>query len=126
MIDMPRIFTIAHMLIRVTGILLLILGLLIWAENMANLINIHMLLGLILVLSMWVFAAAAVSAGASMGAAIGVAVTGLIVLAVGMTQDPVFGGSVVIKIVHVLLGLAAISVAEAVAGNIRRNRVASA
>src|SRR5579859_4017568 len=126
MIGMPRILTISHMLIRITGILLLILGLLIWAENMANLIPIHMLLGLILVLSMWVFAVAAVSAGAGMGVGIGVAVVGLIVLALGMTQDPVFGGSLVIKIVHLLVGLVAIAFAEAVGGGIRRNRVARA
>jgi hypothetical protein len=123
---MPRIFTVSLMLIRATGILLLILGLLIWAEKMDFLIPTHMLLGLILVLSMWVFAAAAVSAGASTVTGIGVAALGLIVLALGLTQDPVFGASVTIKIVHLIIGIAALGVAEIVGGRIRRIYLARA
>jgi hypothetical protein len=126
MIGMPTILTISQMLVRITGVLLLILGLLIWAENMVNLIGIHMLLGVIFVLSLWVFAVAAVRAGAAVGAAAGVAVLGLLVIAIGMTQDTVFQAQLAIKIVHLLVGMAAIGVAEAVGGRIRRIRLASA
>src|SRR5258708_17329179 len=85
MICMRNILTIAHMLVRVTGVLLLILGLLIWAETMGGLTMSHMLLGVIFVLSLVVFAAAAHQAGASLATAIGLALLGVIVLVLGMT-----------------------------------------
>ena len=115
-------------LVRVTGVLVLILGLLIWAENMTALIQLHMGLGLLMVLSMWVFAAASVSAGASVGTAVGVALLGLVMLLFGGAQDNVLPepnpAHAIIKIVHLLIGLAAMAVAELVGGRISRNRVA--
>jgi hypothetical protein len=130
MIGVRRILTIAHMFVRITGVLLLILGLLIWAENMGGLIMMHMLLGVIFVLSLVVFAAAAQQAGASLGTAIGLALLGLVVLVLGITQmnllprpDP---NHWIIQVVHLLVGMAAIGLAEAVGGRLRRMRLAEA
>ncbi len=120
-------FTIAQMLVRITGVLLLILGLLIWTDNAFNLIGIHTLLGLVLVLSLLVFAAAAQHAGAPLGMAIGLAVLAVIVLVLGMTQmnllprpDP---NHWIIQVLHLLIGMAAIGMAEAIGGRLRRIRL---
>jgi len=125
---MQATLTISLMLVRISGVLLLILGLLIWTEGAGGLIPIHMLLGLVLVLSMWVLAAVSTRAGVSTGLAAGVAVGGLVVLVFGMTQTSLLpGGSHwVIQILHLLVGMAAVASGEVIGGTVRRNRVAAA
>jgi hypothetical protein len=128
MIGMQVVLTVSHMLVRICGVILLILGLLIWVEGMRNLIGLHTTLGLILVLSMWVMAAVATRLGAPMGLAIGVAVLGLLVAVVGMGQNSMLPGDShwVIQIIHLLLGMAAVGIAEALGGRMRRIRLANA
>lgn len=120
--------TVAQMLVRITGVLLLILGLLIWTENAGNLIGIHMLLGLVLVLSLLVLAVVSTQAGVPMGLAGGVAVLALIVLALGMTQASLLPGSShwIIQVIHLLIGMAAVGSAEAIGGRLRRTGLAAA
>src|SRR6266542_3332293 len=127
---MQLALTIAHWLVRITGVLLLILGLLIWTESAFTLIGIHMLLGLVLVVSMWVFALAAIRLGGPPGLAAGVAILGIIVLWFGLRQteflprpDP---NHWIVQVVHLLLGMAAVGIAEALGGRLRRARLARA
>lgn len=123
-------FTVSQMLVRITGVLLLILGLLIWAENANGLIGIHMLLGLIFVLALLVFAFAARQAGASLGMAIGLAVLGVLVLWLGVSQQGLLNGPAdphwIVRVVHLLIGVAAVGMAEAVGGGLRRAQLARA
>jgi hypothetical protein len=116
------------MLVRITGVLLLILGLLIWTEGASGLIPIHMLLGLVLVIAMWVLAAVSTRAGVPTGLAAGVAILGLVVLVLGMTQASLLPGSAhwVIQILHLLIGMAAVGSGEAIGGRLRRNRLTAA
>jgi hypothetical protein len=125
---MQLAFTIAQMLIRVCGVLLLILGLLIWAEGMSGLIEIHMLLGLILVLSMIVLGILALLQKAPVGLAGGLIVVALVVVWVGLNQDStLYAGpnQWLVKIVHLLLGMGAVAMAEIVGGRLRRARLAA-
>jgi hypothetical protein len=121
---MQLTLTISQMLVRITGVLLLILGLLIWTEGASNLIMIHMLLGVILVISMWVLAGVSTQAGVSIGLAASVAIAGLIVLVLGMTQQSVLPGSShwIVQIVHLLVGMLAVGSAEAIGGRLKRLR----
>lgn len=116
------------MLVRISGVLLLILGLLIWTEGAFGLVPIHMLLGLVLVLSMWVLAGVSTRAGISIGLAAGVALTGLVVLVLGMTQASLLPGSShwVIQVLHLLIGMAAVASGEIIGGRLRRNRLTAA
>ncbi|HLZ27243.1 MAG TPA: hypothetical protein VKV73_07965 [Chloroflexota bacterium] len=116
------------MLVRISGVLLLILGLLIWTEGMRFLIQPHTLLGLVLVLSMWVLAAVSTRAGIPIGLAAGVAVTGLVVLVLGMTQGILLQGSLhwVIQVLHLLIGMGAVAGGEVIDGRLRRNRLSAA
>jgi hypothetical protein len=121
---MQLTLTISQMLVRITGVLLLILGLLIWTEGATNLIMIHMLLGLILVISMWVLAGVSTRAGVSVGLAASVAIAGLIVLVLGVTQQSVLPGPShwIVQIVHLLIGMLAVGSAEAIGGRLKRAR----
>ena len=48
------VFRIASIVLRLCGALAVILGILFWSGNALNLIPIHMLLGLLVVLSLWI------------------------------------------------------------------------
>ena len=120
--------TVSHMLVRVLGVLLLILGILIWAEGAAGLIPWHMLIGLVFVIALIVLAAVSVRAGAPVGMATGAAVLAILVLVLGMTQTGLMPGGVhwVIQVLHLVLGMAAVGIGEAIGGRLRRIRLAGA
>ena len=121
--------TISHWLVRITGVLQLILGLLIWAEHMANLVNIHILIGVLFVLSLWLLAATAAMQGVPVGMAVGAAVLGLLTFLVGFAQRDILPDPSthwIIQVVHLLLGLAAVASGEMIGGRLRRARLATA
>ena len=63
---MQTTLTISHMLVRITGVLQLILGLLMWTEPSFFYVRMpHMVLGVVFVLSLWVLAAVSTRAGVS-------------------------------------------------------------
>lgn len=123
---MQMALTIARWLVRITGVLALILGLLFWSGTALSLIPVHMLLGLVLVLSLWLLAVLAVQAGVPIGMAAGAALVGLIALLLGITQDSLLPGGAhwVIQVLHLLLGMAAVGSGEMIGGRLRRMRLA--
>lgn len=116
---------IARWLVRVCGVLALILGLLFWLGDLggATLVNVHMLLGVVMVLALWVLAGLGARAGVSKGMVISAAVLGLVVAWFGQAQrglvpDP--GTHWVIQVIHLVLGMAAIGLGESLAARIGR------
>ncbi|MBX6332057.1 MAG: hypothetical protein IRY91_09440, partial [Gemmatimonadaceae bacterium] len=59
--------SIARWLVRLCGIALIILGILFWAGRALSLVPLHMLLGLVLVLALWVLAGIGGRAGVPAG-----------------------------------------------------------
>src|ERR687885_1554993 len=118
--------TIVQMLVRLCGLALVTLGLLFWTGNARGLIPLHMLLGLVLVLALWILAGLAARAGAPIGLVALAVVWGLIVPALGLTQTQLLPGSAhwVIQVLHLLVGLGAIGQAEALAARIKGRRPA--
>ncbi|HCI81941.1 MAG TPA: hypothetical protein DHW02_19880 [Ktedonobacter sp.] len=111
------------MVIRLLVVVMLILGIIIWTGNADVLINIHMLIGIITVLCLWVFAVLFARApGGNWGLAIGAIVLGIVVALVGSLQQQWLVGSAhwVIQVIHLLLGLSIIGIAEAMGGRVRR------
>jgi hypothetical protein len=125
---MRVVLTVAQWLVRITGVLQLILGLLIWTENMGTLIPIHTLIGLVLIISLWVLAGGSVQAGVPVGMAAGVALLALITLVFGMTQASLLPGSNhwIIQVLHLLVGMLAVGSGEAIGGRLRRTQLAAA
>lgn len=120
---MSRVLNIFLMVIRLLVVVMLILGIIIWTGNADVLINIHMLIGILTVLCLWVFAVLFARApGGNWGLAIGAIVLGIVVALVGSMQQQWLVGSAhwVIQVIHLLLGLSIIGIAEAMGGRVRR------
>ena len=116
--------TIAQMLLRLAGLIAIVLGLLFWTGNFLQLIPIHMLAGIVVVLSLWTLAGLAARAGVPIGLVALAIVWGLIVPILGMTQNQLLPGSAhwVIQVLHLLLGAGAIGQGEGLAARIKRAR----
>jgi hypothetical protein len=126
---MTMTVTITQWLVRITGVLLLILGLLLWTGDVPlSLIPVHILLGVVLVLSLCLLAATAATQGVPLGMAIGVGVLGLITLAFGLMQRGLLPGGAhwIVQGIHLLLGMLAVGSGEMIGGRLRRLKFAPA
>jgi hypothetical protein len=114
--------TVAQMLVRLCGLVLIVLGVLFWTGHALTLVPLHMLVGFILVLALWTLAALAARAGVNVGQVALAAVWGLVVPVLGLTQGSLLTGDAhwLVRVLHLLVGVAAIGQAEALAGAIRR------
>jgi hypothetical protein len=118
------VFRIASIVLRLGGALAVILGILFWSGNSLNLIPIHMLLGLLVVLSLWIVGIGqAFSRGGSWPLAGGALLLGLLVIVVGMRQSSLLVGPFhwVIQVVHLLLGMLAVGVGQIAAARWRNS-----
>ena len=100
-----------QMALRVIFVINLILGIVFWTGNPANgLVLVHALLGITFVaLLFWVGAAQAMRGG-SLGMMVGTFAAGLALAIVGLTQARI--GGLGIQIIHVLLAVLAMGLAE--------------
>lgn len=106
--------TAIQMGIRVVGVVQLALGLAFWTGNLLGLVDLHQLLGILLVLAVWTLAALAARAGVAGGLVAGAVVLGLVVPIVGLTQRELLPGSAhwLIQVLHLLLGIGLLGLAE--------------
>ncbi len=114
---------ICSLVVRIGGSLVLLLGLLFWLHIGNSLTQIHMTLGILVVLALWILATInARTPNANLGLSIGASVVGLLLLIVGVTQQSLLPGDFhwVIQVIHALLGLSAIGMGESLTGAIRR------
>ena len=111
---MRSTITALQMGIRVVGVVQLALGLAFWTGNLLGLVDLHQLLGILLVLALWTQAVLAYRAGVPAGMVAAAAVYGLIVPIVGLTQRELLVGSAhwVIEVIHLLLGIGLVGLAE--------------
>lgn len=116
--------TIALMLVRVTGLINIVLGVLFWTGHALTLIPVHTQLGFVLVLSLWALAVLGAWAGVSPAPVALAFVWGLLVPVVGMTQDRLLVGDAhwVIRVLHLLISLGAMGLAEGLAARIKSAR----
>jgi len=113
---------IASIVLRLCGTLAVILGILFWSGNALNLLPIHMLLGLLVVLSLWIVGIGqAFSSAGNWPLAFGALLLGLLVIVVGMTQSSLLVGAFhwVIQVVHLLLGILAVGTGQIAAARWR-------
>ncbi len=105
-------------LIRVLAVVQVVLGVVFWTGNAFSLIQLHTLLGMLLVLALWIQAGiAAARGGVSFGLPVAAVLWGIVVVALGMTQDSLLPGDLhwLIKVIHLLVGVAAVGMAESLA-----------
>ena len=111
----------------IAGLLALVLGLLIWFAQ-ANVLGIHMILGLIVTVGLLIFAIMALlTSGMRVLGAISL-IYALIVPVFGMTQSSLLVGDLhwVIRIAHLLVGLGAMGLMGSIGAQyLRRKQVAA-
>ena len=103
--------------IRAAWVVQLVLGVLFWTGNALGLVDLHQLLGILLVLALWTQAVLAARAGVEPRLVAVAAVWGLLVLIVGLTQTSLLTGSLhwLVQVIHLLLGIGLIGLAERLA-----------
>jgi hypothetical protein len=119
--------TVAQWLVRVTALIQIVLGLLLWSGNLTGLLPVHILSGLVLVISLWTLALVGARSGVQPGLVAVAFVWGLVVVVLGLTQGDILqtGPHWVIQVLHLLVGLAAIGMAESLGVRIRRSPAAA-
>lgn len=120
--------TVAQMTVRASGVVLLILGVIFWTGNLESLHLVHILLGLLLVLGLWTLAFLGARAGAPTAIVLVSVVWGLITPALGLTQANILTGGWhwVIQVLHLLIGVGAIGLAEQLTRMIKARTAAAA
>ena len=117
------VIRIASILLGILSVVALILGVLFWTGNAYGLVNVHMILGILIVVLLWgVGVGQALSKGGSWPLAIGAIVFGIVMTWLGMAQRTLLPGPshIVIQIVHLFLGLATVGFAQSMAGRYKR------
>jgi uncharacterized membrane protein len=113
--------TIFNWLIRITGLFQLIIGVIFWVNQDDNLVPFHILVGVVLVLSLWIIAFLAARAGVSRKMAALGFIWGLVVVILGLTQTEILPGNLhwLIEVLHLVLGLGAIGLGEGLSARIK-------
>jgi hypothetical protein len=119
---MKTAITVAHMTLRASGVLLILLGLAIWTGRADGIIPVHEVLGFVLVLSLWTLAYFGARAGVPKGLVAAGVAWGLIAPILGLTQATLLANNWhwVIQVAHLLVGLAAIGTGEGIAQRMKR------
>lgn len=119
---------IARILLSLFGITLVVLGILFWAGYALSLVQLHMMLGGLFVICLWVLAALGFATSGARVLALIVLIWSLIVPALGVEQVRLLPGSDhwVIQATHLLVGLIAMGLGHALARRIGRRPAAPA
>jgi hypothetical protein len=118
------VIRIASVVLSFAGLLALILGLLFWTNSALNLIQMHMLLGLLAVGALWVIGIGqALSKGGSWGVAASALVVGAAMIILGWTQSSLMVGELhwIIQVLHLVLGLLVIGMGHMGAARYRKS-----
>lgn len=125
---MKSIVLVARLLLSVFGITLVVLGILFWTGRALAWVPVHMFIGLLFVICLWVLAALGFATPNARIFALIVLVWSLIVPALGATQLRLLPGADhwVIQVIHLLVGLIALGLGHALARRIGRRPAGAA
>jgi hypothetical protein len=100
-------------IVRVSGTLQLVLGILFWTGHASGYLPLHIINGILIVLTLWTVAALALAARTRRGLAVFGVLWGLALPAFGLGQATLLVGPMhwIVRVVHLLMGLAAMGVA---------------
>jgi hypothetical protein len=114
---MSRLLRIDQMLIRATGVILLALGIIIWTGRGQALMAAHVLTGFVFVLALLVMAALGAVRRIAPVLVVRLALWAIVIAWFGLKQTTMLPGNVhwVVRVLHPLVGLIGIGLAEAVA-----------
>ncbi len=122
---------IAIMVLRLAVLFNLITGIIFWTGNADPLQRVHIIVGIVAVISLWTLGIMQGLRGGSFGLALATFVLGFLLVLVGLFQknwlpEATSSNHWIIQVIHLLLGLATIGLGERVAGLYRRLTAKSA
>jgi hypothetical protein len=108
--------------VRLLALLLVALGALFWSGRSLELLPVHMRLGEVLIALLWILAGMGLRAGVKAGLAIGAILYGLFAFVFAMNMAALLPGGAheIIRVVHLLIGLGAVGLAEGLGAKIQR------
>lgn len=108
--------------VRLIGLTLIVLGFLFWAGHSFDLVPLHMRLGETLCALLWILAVLGIVQRLNPVLTIGAILWGLLVVMFGMNMGKLLPGPAheVIRVLHFLIGLAAIALSEMLAARLKR------
>ena len=120
---MPKAAKIFQMIARLTGLIQILMGIGLWMGHGLSLTNLHMAIGVVLVLSLWILAFFGARARVGGGLVALSWIWGAVTLVFGMTQARILPGAQheVIRVLHLLIGLGAISFAECLGKRLKKS-----
>jgi hypothetical protein len=123
---MKSMATAVVMLIRLAAVILIGIGIALWTGSGGGLIGLHIVIGVILVLALWALAAIASVSGVPFLLVAAALVWGVVVIAFGIAQRSLLldGAHWVIQVIHLLIGLAAVGLAEMLSARSHRPKPA--
>jgi hypothetical protein len=109
---------------RIAGLFALVLGIAFWTGNALTLVNAHMAFGMLVVIALWVLAAFAGRSGVGASTVILAVLWGCVVPILGVVQLhlPPTGGYGLVRVIHLLVGLGALALAETLGARLKRAR----
>lgn len=111
----------AQWTVRIAGLAALVLGLIIWAGAPGAVYPLHMLLGIVLGIGLWVLAFAGWRSGTGPALPLVAVAWTLFMVWFGLNQVSILpDDQTVIEIAHLSVGIVAIGIGEALAARIRR------
>jgi hypothetical protein len=113
---------ISSMVVRVSALIVIILGILLWTGNFDNVKLIHQVFGSIIVLGLWAVGIIQATQGGSPILATVAVLWGAIVTYVGLSQENWATGNNhwLIQVAHLIFGLVAIGLVEMIGARARR------
>src|SRR4051812_16935584 len=108
-------------LLRIGAGVQIILGIAFWTGHLAPAVPVHRTIGVLFVLLLWTIALAGIAKRANIGLALFAIVWGLVIAAIGFTQQRILVGDShwIVRVIHLLVSLAAMPIAERLARNPR-------
>lgn len=109
----------------IAGLTLIVLGVLFWTGHAYQLLSLHMGLGVVLVLALWVQAVLAARTGVGAGMVAFALIWGAVVFAFGMVQTRILPGEYhwVIRVLHLVFGIIAMQLVGRLGIRVRRGAV---
>ncbi|MHC1783755.1 MAG: hypothetical protein AB9891_13545 [Anaerolineaceae bacterium] len=106
-----------QMTIRIVGLIQLVLGIIFWTGNARPLVMVHIFLGLVLTIALFVLTVRSYRAGVARWLVLLAAIWALGLPIWGMAQESILAGpnNWISQVLHVLCGVGAIGIAEILA-----------
>jgi hypothetical protein len=117
-----KTFGLARGVVGLTGLFQLVLGIILWSGHLRSLVNVHMAVGSLFVMGLWVLAGAGSRVRAPLALVLTTVVWGVVVLVFGMVQSRLLPGRIhwAVQVAHLLMGIIAMGLAGRLQMAVRR------